>query len=31
MRREAIAFTEMVLALSRVPASSLSLLDLPPL
>ncbi len=31
MRQEAIAFTDMVLGLSRVPRSSLSILDLPPL
>ncbi len=31
MRREAIAFTDMVLALSRAPRASLSGLDLPPL
>ncbi len=31
MRREAVAFTDMVLGLSRVPRSSLNTLDLPPL
>jgi hypothetical protein len=31
VRREAISFTQMALDLSRIPRTSLSILDLPPL